>query len=102
MKVKDDGTFSKWRWPTIIAFQYSIILISLGIAWKLYKKLQMLLEVGTTPASIFWVAVLPLGYQIYLNLSKGMKWYTIPWIVFDICVMLLLVIAFIIQYIPIK
>ena len=93
---------AKLRWPTIILYQCAIVLIGFGITWA-QTPLQIMIQVATFPAAVYWVCFMPVFFHIWdMNRTPELrsKWYFWPWVCTDVIVGIILFFCEIVQFIP--
>ena len=95
-------SWKKWYWPTLIVYQTAIVLIGFGIAWK-QPNIQILMQVGSFPSSVWWCCTFPFIYHIWSmtnNPAQRSKAYYWPWVCTDVAIGCLLFFCEIVQFIP--
>ena len=98
----EEKSYRKWKWPITFFYQAIVIVIGFIIAW-FYTPLQILIQVATFPAAMYWVCFMPAFFHIWTmarDYEKRHKWYFWPWVTVDVSVGLVLFFAEIVQFIP--
>ena len=91
----------KWKYPIYFILQWVIILISFGVVCS-GSSLQILIEVATFPAALYWICFLPTFHHIvslYRDPKHRGRWTFWTFTIIDISVAVILFFCEIVQFI---
>ena len=98
----EGSKYAKLKWPCVAVYQIAIVLIGFGITWA-QTPLQIMIQVATFPAAVYWVCFMPAFFHIWdmsRTPEKRSKWYYWPWVILDVLVGVILFFCEIVQFIP--
>lgn len=96
------GAPNKTRIPIIFTVQTIMILIAFGFGWG-EVNVQIMVQVASFPASIYWVCFMPALYHILMMTKDPVrrhKWSYPVWIIADVLASFILFFCEIVQFIP--